>query len=259
MDFIDALNQLQSNDTDYLGQVEGSYNEALATAIDAVNARYDAERSSLKDALGILRSTFKRSRNQYRRARGQAFEQVDDNALSRGILRSGVRERTRAEAAAPIAEAIAALSEAYGQQRRDVRGTMNTIGARRRAERAAVTDQVNQQYLSVAQALANLGLLTPRPADGGTDGATVGQWDGTGYLGPVPTPLPAPPTTVNPSDDFVRDNTITQPPLTQPTTWGTPPTYTRTTKSGDGSKERSWYDNVVRDNRWRTTTSISPR
>ena len=254
MDFIDALNQLQSNDTDYLGQVEGSYNEALATAIDAVNARYDAERSSLKDALGILRSTFKRSRNQYRRARGQAFEQVDDNALSRGILRSGVRERTRAEAAAPIAEAIAALSEAYGQQRRDVRGTMNTIGARRRAERAAVTDQVNQQYLSVAQALANLGLLTPRPADGGD---VVGQWDGTGNLGPVPTPLPSAPTATNPPDGLTAIKEPTT--YTPPPTWGTPPTYTRTTKSGDGSKERSWYDSVVRDNRWRTTTSISPR
>lgn len=151
----------------YALDVEEQRKAALAAAMNAISTQYGANRNNLQAALQTLAAVRDRTVGQYERARDQAFEQVDDQALTRGVLRSGIRERNRAEAATPIAEAIAALQEDYASQRREMQSQIDLMSAQEAAAAAAKRTEIEQQFLNVAESLKQLGLLAA-PAENQT-------------------------------------------------------------------------------------------
>lgn len=171
-----------------LDEIEANWQTALSAAQAETRAQFDQERQGLSDALSVLDAQFQRAQGQVARERDQLLRGVQSDALQRGVLRSGITAENRAQTMTTVADALAALNEQTAQQRGQLTAQQGTLDARLEAALAGVQSDYDMQFLSIVQALRDLGLLGDEAiaAEGTTPGSVLPPQGGSQSGGSSP-------------------------------------------------------------------------
>lgn len=148
---------------DNLTDLRNNKNLALEKALGTIRSRFNAERESIGALRAAQEAQFNRSEFDQERGRDRAWQQVDSNALQRGILRSGIRERNRSEVSERVLMALTTLREQWQAQERSFLAQLETADARQAEEIARRRAEVNAEYQEMARALADLRNLVETP------------------------------------------------------------------------------------------------
>lgn len=135
-------------------QIEGLNAAEIEAALSALEAKYGLTREQLLADQTEIGATYRFLAANLQKARSQALQGVDQDALARGVLRSGIAVQNRAEVSNDFAQREAQAEQEKAQRLRAINNALSSLGSNLASDKAATAQGIGQEQLASQERLA---------------------------------------------------------------------------------------------------------
>lgn len=150
-----GLNQNPAADTG-ISEVQGLNAAEIEAALTALEAKYGLTREQLLADQTEIGATYRFLAANLQKARSAALEGVDQDALARGVLRSGIAVQNRAEVSNDFAQREAQAEQEKAQRLRAINNALASLDTSLASDKAATAQGIGQEQLASKERLADI-------------------------------------------------------------------------------------------------------